>query len=751
MVQSVAAPELDIVRRSCPVCEASCGLSIDVDRNSGRVVRIEGDPEDPRSRGYLCPKAYAVKDVHEDPERLRRPLRKLPDGGWEELDWDEALDWAASRLREIRDEHGANSVGYYVGNPTGHNAGAQLYIPPLAMGLGTQRAFSAATMDQMPQNVALREMLGDGWMFPIPDIDATDYFVCMGGNPLISQGSLMSAPNIKRRLQAIRERGGKVVVIDPRRSETAGVADEHVFIRPGTDAFFLLSIVNVLFAEDRVSPGRVGEFTDGIETLRGIAADFPPEATAAATGIDPELTRRLAREFSDAERGCWYARIGLCTQEFGTLASWLVYAIGVLTGRLDERGGMMFPLSATGPRAPREPVGPMPVGRYRTVQRGLPEVDGQIPCGAMAEEIEAASAGEKRMRALVTLAGNPVLSAPNGPRLERALGELDFMLAVDIYVNETTRHADLILPSSVQLEHENYDLLFSTTSVRNMARWSPQTFEPDPGTMDHWRILLELGARLLDTPADELDDQMLGHLLAGLVGPGTALPDVSPEKAREAAGDERGPMRLVDAMLRAGPYGDGFDDDADGLSLARLRETPHALDLGPLQPRLPEALRTPGRRLQLVPEYLASDLERLRAGLEERSRDTRMRLIGRRQIRNMNSWLHNLPVLAKGRPRCTLLISPDDAERLGIPDGGKARVRSRSGEVVADASVTDEMMPGVISLPHGFGHARPGTRLSVATSLQPGVCSNDLTDELPLDVPSGTHVANGIPVEVESV
>ena len=391
----------------------------------------------------------------------------------------------------------------------------------------------------------------------------------------------------------------------------------------------------------------------------------------------------------------------------------------------------------------------MSVGAYRTVLRGLPEVDGQLPCGAMAEEIEEASAGDARMRALITVCGNPVLSAPNGPRLASALEELDFMVAVDIYLNETTRHADLILPSTVQLEHENYDFLFQTTSIRNMARWSPAVFEPEPDTMDHWRILLELGARYVGTTAEDLDAAMVRTMAGGLVGPGTRCPEVTPEQALEAIGETMGPMRLLDLMIRSGPYGDGFDDTSSGLRMETLRNLPHALDLGALEPRLPGVLKTPGRRLRLAPEYLTADLSRLRASSDRRLDDGRMLMIGRRQMRNMNSWLHNLPHLARGRNRCTLLMSVKDADRLGVRDRESVRVRSRGGHLDVECEVTDAMMPGVVSLPHGFGHGREGTRLGVANQVQPGVCSNDLTDELPLDVPSGTHIANGIPVEVE--
>jgi anaerobic selenocysteine-containing dehydrogenase len=735
-----------IVHRSCPTCEASCGLRVEIDTQAGRVLRIEGDPEDVRSQGYLCPKAYAMKEIYEDPERLKKPIRKRDDGGWEEIGWEEALDFAASKLRAIKEKHGPNGNGFYIGNPTGHNVGGQLYLVPLMNALGSDRSFSAATMDQFPQNVALHNLQGDPWMFPIPDIERTEFFVCMGGNPLISQGSLMSGPNAKKRLDAITRRGGRVVTIDPRRTETAEIASQHVYIKPGSDAYFLLSVCQVLFEEELVDLGRLAAFTDGVDEIREIAAAYTPERVARATGIEPETTRQLVREFC-AAKGAWYGRIGLCTQEFGTLASWLVYVVNVLTGRLDAEGGMMFPRPATGRFEAGRPAEPFETGRYETVARRIPEVTAQLPCGVMAEEIEAASAGEARMRGFITIMGNPVLSAPNGERLAAALEELDFMVSIDIYLNETTRHADLILPSSVQLEHENYDFLFETTTVRNFSRWSPALFAPDEGLLDHWQILCELGARIAGAPWQVVDDMMVKGMLAMMVGPGTAHPGITPDEAFARLTDDHGPMRMVEVMIRLGPYGDGFDAASDGLNLERLRGHEHGVDLGPLEAnRLPEAM--PFDRIQLAPPYVIADLARLAAGLEPRSRDDRLVLVGRRQMRNMNSWLHNLPALAKGPNRCTLMIHPDDAKRLSLEDRKFVRVRSRVGEIEVECRVTDEMMPGVVSLPHGYGHRVQGTRMSVATLKQPGACSNYLTDETMLDVPSGTHIANGIPVEV---
>ena len=738
----------DVIKRSCPICEACCGLRIHVDRNSGTMTRIEGDPDDFRSRGYLCPKAYGIKGVYEDPDRIKRPLRKRADGSFEEIGWEEALRYATDRLKQVREAHGTPAIGVFVGEPTGHDVGALIYTTLFMQSFLSPRLFSSATMDQFPKNVTLKRMYGDGEMYVVPDLHRTDLFICMGGNPLASQGSLMGTPNARKAIRGISERGGRVIVLDPRKSETAKIADEHHFLKPGSDAYFLAALCHVFFEEDLVELGRFADFTDGVEEVRGLVADFSPEAVAEATGLGPDVIRQIARDYANTPRAALYGRIGTCTQEFGTLSSWLLDVAAILTGHLDEVGCMMFPRPATGDTEPGREQPDMPIGLYKTVARELPLIDGQLPGGAMAEEIEEKSAGESRMRALVTVAGNPVLSAPNGDRLVAALGELDFMVSVDIYLNETTSHADLILPTRVHAERANYDLVYSRTCSHNYARYSPKVFEPDPDLLDHWQVLLEISARLGDTTIEAIDDAFVRELAGKMNAPGGTCEGVDTETMLAAIGDEIGPLRILDMMLRGGPYGDRFDDAKEGLSLARLVDADGPIDLGPLEPRLPQALKTPNRRIPLAHEHITSDVERLRDGLAERSREDRIVLIGRRQVRNMNSWMHNLPVLSKGPSRCTLLISPFDADRFEIEDGAKVRVRSRSGEVVATAEVSPEMMAGVVSLPHGFGHTRPGSRLRVASEKQPGVNANQLTDEQPLDVPSGTHIANGIPVEI---
>ena len=736
----------EVVYRACPLCEATCGIAVEVDRAAGRVLTVRGDPDDPFSRGYICPKAYGLKGLQEDPDRLRRPLRRSG-SEWHEIGWEEAFDLVASRLREVRDTHGAEALGSYVGNPNAHDIGSSIYLPALLRGLGSRKRFSASSVDQLPKMISSCAMYGAPLAIPIPDVDRTDHMLILGANPLASNGSLMTAPDLPGRLKKLRERGGRLVVVDPRRNETARIADEHLFIRPGSDAFLLFSMVHTLFAEDLLRLERLEGIARGVETVRTLAKDFAPEATAAATGIDAETVRRLTREFAAAERAVCYGRIGTCTQEFGTLASWLVDVLTALTGNLDRPGGAMFPRAATGAaaEAPRR-RGHLPYARWRSSVRDLPEFLGELPVAALAEEID--GAGEQRIRAMLTVAGNPVLSTPNGARLARAFESLEFMASVDIYLNETTRFADVILPPTSPLERSNYDLAFTQLSVRNVAKFSPPALDPPDDSRDQWEILAEIAGRVNGADAAAVDELVLSSLLASTVGSeGTACPDVGESEARAMLGDEPGPERILDLMLRAGPYGDRFDDSRDGLSLARLRQAEHGVDLGALEPRLPGMLATESGAVELAPELIVADVERLRGALRARRRDDGLVLVGRRHVRSNNSWMGNITSLAKGRERCTLLVHPRDAERLGLRDGQPARVRSRVGELQAPVVVSDEMMPGVVSLPHGFGHDAEGARLGVARQ-HAGTNSNLLTDEHAVDELSGNGVLNGIPVEV---
>jgi anaerobic selenocysteine-containing dehydrogenase len=747
---AVDNPNIETIRRSCPTCEASCGLLVKVDRgDANRIVSIQGDPDDHRSQGYVCAKSQAFRYVYEDSERLRHPVKRT-ENGWEQISWDEALDTTARRLNEIRNEHGKDAIAFFVGEPTGHNYGTQLYLQPLMKTIQTERFFSAGTVDQHPQQMVCYALFGQQWAFPVPDVDHTDLFIVMGGNPIVSQGSIMSAPDIKRRLNDLKKRGGKCIVIDPRRSETAEVADQHIFIKPGTDAFMLMAFVNVLFAENRVELGRLAGVIDGIEQLRAIASEYTPENTAKITGVDATVLRDLVQQYCSAKSAALYGRIGLCTQEFGTLAHWLSCAISLLTGKLDNRGGMMFPRPATGAAGPG--IGgdlTPPYGRWHSRVRGFPETCGELPSSLMAEEIMAP--GKDKVHAVITLCGNPVLSVPNGKRIRDALQTIDFMVSMDIYINETTSQADIILPSTVHLEHNNYDLAYQGTTCRNFANYSPATLPADPGLKHAWEIILELTARMSGLDAATMDGYIIQGLADQLAGVAQSLGgDLQASTIVEKVGTQVGPERMLDAMLRCGPYGDGFDDNAEGLSLAKLIAGNECVDLGPMQPYLPEGLCTPTRRIDLAHAIFIDDLPRFRKAFERHNNagPNDFLLIGRRHIRDMNTWLHNLQPYVRGKNRCTLKVNPADAQRIGLHDGGTARISSRVGSAEVPVEVSDEIMPGVVSLPHGFGHRYDDAKQTNAKKMLPGVSCNDLIDDEVLDVASGTSVVNGAAVQV---
>jgi anaerobic selenocysteine-containing dehydrogenase len=743
-----ANPTAQWVNRSCNICEAGCGLRVLVDVEARQLLRIEGDPDDARSQGYLCPKSQALKGIYDDPDRIRRPLRKNASGGWDEIGWEEAFEFASRRIVEIREAHGAQALGAFIGNPISQDAGAMLYTSAFLRSLGTPHIFTGATMDHFAKLVSSRALYGRAAILPIPDIDRCDYFLCLGANPIVSNGSLMGTPDVKRRLREVRERG-KLVVIDPRRSETARAADEHHFIVPGTDALLLFAMLHTLFEEDLVELGHLGDIVDGVDELRLLAEPFSPEAVEKITCIDAAVTRRLTREYATAERACLYGRIGTCTVDFGTLSSWLIDVIGILSGHFDTPGGMMFPRPPTGELESGGETGEFVVGRWRSGARGFPEINGQLSCALLAEEIDEAP-DDQRVRAMITVAANPVLTAPNGERVDRALASLDFMVAIDIYLNETTRHADLILPNIAQIEREHFDM-FTAVSSRNFVRYSPAILPADPGNRELWDVLFELAARIEGRSRDDLDREILtSHARRLLARDDSPARGTDFDEAMEMLGDTPGPMRLIDLMLRAGPYGDGFDDDDDGLSLAKVKARPGTRDLGPLDSRLASIIRSPGKRIPLAHPYIVQDVPRLRERLEADPGPRGFLLIGRRQIQNMNSHLHNLPVLAKGRARCTLLIHSDDARRLGLSTGSLAKLNSRVGELRVPVQIDDDMMPGVVSLPHGYGHRGEGLRIRVATERQAGVNSNALTDELPIDPISGSCVANGIPVEISA-
>jgi anaerobic selenocysteine-containing dehydrogenase len=735
--------------RICPFCEATCGLEVVIDGRD--VIAVRGDDADVFSQGFICPKGVALTQLDQDPDRLRQPLARR-DGSLVPVSWDDAFADVERRLMPIIARHGADAVAVYLGNPNVHNLSLALYGQAFLRTLRTKNVFSASTVDQMPKQLAAGLMFGTFTSIAVPDMERCDFLLILGANPLDSNGSLWTVPDFPGRLRALQQRGGRCAVIDPRRSRTAVAASQHVFIVPGTDAYLLMGIIHTLFAENLVNLGRLAEHTNGVATVEAIAAPFSAAAVAPVCGIAAETVRQLARDLARAERAAVYGRIGTCTQAFGTTASWLVDVCNVLTGNLDRPGGVMFPLAPAfainsygGPGVGRG----VRTGRRYSRVRNAPEVAGEFPVACLAEEIE--TPGDGQIRALITIAGNPVLSTPNGARLARALESLECMVSLDIYLNETTRHADVILPGLSPLEESHYDVIFPQFGYRNAARYSPPVFAAPGDRPREWHTLLRLTGIVAGQGAgadlDALDDFVATTQVQRAVGdPQSPVHGRDPNEIMAALAARRGPERLLDLALRTGPYGDGFGARAAGLSLAQLEAHPHGIDLGPLQPRIPESLRTPSGKIELAPQQLLEDVERLRAGLGT-PRNGSLVLVGRRHLRTNNSWMHNLPVLAGGRPVCTLHMHPSDAAGLGLADGDLARVAARVGAVEVPVEVTDAIMPGVVSLPHGFGHDQPGTRLNVAAQ-RPGVNSNLLADELQLDPLSGNAVLNGIPVRV---
>jgi anaerobic selenocysteine-containing dehydrogenase len=750
----VFAPGDDVTTayRTCPLCEATCGLEITVEDK--RVTGIRGDAEDVFSHGFICPKGYGMKALHEDPDRVRTPLIRNG-SGFEEASWDEAFAEINRRLEPILERGGRDAAAMYLGNPNAHNLDALIYGRVLAKSLGSRNLFTATTVDQMPKYVSAGLMFGTNLSIPVPDLDRTDYLLALGANPLASNGSLMTAPDARGRLQAIQERGGRIVVIDPRRSRTAEIADEHHFIRPGTDAHFLFGLANVLVDEELVSLGELAEHCVGLDVVKELAAGFEPEAIAEVCGIPAVEIRRIARDLATADRAAVYGRIGTCTQEFGTLASWLVDVLNVLTGNLDRPGGAMFPKAAAGSPNTRGTPGRgkgVTLGRWQSRVRGLSELFGELPVACLAEEID--TPGEGQVRALITLAGNPVLSTPNAARLREALEGLELMVSVDIYVNETTRHADVILPAPSSLCRSHYDLGLYQLAIRSVANYSPPVIEPDPAILPEWQTLLRLAGIAAgkgpEVDVEAFDDFVIKGLVEReLKGPGSPVADRSADELLQALEPRRGPERALDLMLRVGPFGDRFGAEPEGLTLASLEEAPHGVDLGPLVPRVPEVLKTASGKIELAPEPIVADVARLTAALA-RGRNGGMVLVGRRQLRSNNSWMHNVPHLVRGPERCTAHVHPDDARRLGLEDAGKARVSSTAGSIEITIEVTDAVMPGVVSIPHGWGHDDPEARLTVAAD-HAGSNSNVLADETAIDPLSGNAVLNGIPVELSPV
>ncbi len=693
-------------RRACHLCEAICGVVITTEGE--QIISIKGDSDDPLSRGHICPKAVALKDIHTDPDRLRRPVKKVINKGgavvWQPISWDEALDSVAQKMESVCRQHGVNAIAVYLGNPSVHNYGMLTHAGNLFRHFRTNNRFSATSVDQLPHHLVALWLYGHKFLIPIPDIDRTEYFLMLGANPLASNGSIWTVPDVRKRIKALKARGGKLVVVDPRRTETAELASEHHFIRPGSDALFLAALVNCLFTENLVDTGEIGHLLDGIDAIKTAIAGFTPQLAAEHTGIDADQICQIARDFAAADAAICYGRLGVSVQQHGTLCQWLIQLLNLLTGNIDKPGGSLFPTPAVDQIANSSAGG---FARHQSRVRGLPEFDRELPVAALAEEI--LTPGDGQIRLLFTGAGNPVLSTPNGRQLDRALEQLDFMVCLDFYINETTRHADIILPPTSPLEHDHYDLAFHLLASRNTARFNSPVFDKPEDAMHDWEIFAELGNRVAKLRGEQ---------------PTPAIP----------------PEKMIDFGLRKGPYGE------QGLTLNTLKANPSGVDLGPLEPQLPNRLLTPEKRINLALPPLIDALTDLRKTIKPRQK-SELLLIGRRHVRSNNSWMHNHHRLTKGKDRCTLLMHPDDMEARNLRDGEPVRVRSRVGEIEVKVQSSDEMMTGVVSLPHGYGHGREGVQMAIARK-HAGVSCNDLTDEQFLDDISGNSALNGVSVTV---
>ena len=725
---------------TCPLCEAMCGLEIQVD--GGRVAGIRGNQDDTWSRGHICPKGASLGKVHEDPDRIRHPMIKV-DGQWQEVTWDAAFRRCTELLAPVIEKYGIGAVTCYTGNPLAHSFSLGRYTGVLLGMSGIPLSYSPGTVDQWPKNLSSHLMYGGWWTFPVPDIERTDLLVVMGANPAASQGSLLAAPDVMGIIGAIRKRG-KVIVIDPVRTATAARADEWLPITPGTDAALLLAVAHTLFDEDLVALGELAPHIDGLDRMRAVAADWSPERVAGVTGIDAERIRALARELVSTERAVVYGRIGTCNQEFGSLASWLVDVVNILTGHFDNAGGSMFP-RATAWSVTVQPIpgledGAPEFGRFRTRVRGAKEVLGQVPVSCLAEEI--ATPGEGQIKALITVAGNPVLSTPAGHTLDEALPNLDAMISVDLWLNETTRHADVILPGLSPLEQPHHDDLILNFAVNSIANYSAPVFEPDePDRPREWEILVRLTGLCTGTPAEDVDVAAIDDGFFDYMAFTQGLDGAEIRKLY----DQGGPERILDLTLRTGPFGDRYGENPDGLTLEKLKAEPNGINFGPMVSRVPEVLGTADEKIRLAPQYLLDDLPRLAARLD-RAPDELV-LVSRRHLRSNNSWLHNVGSLMKGKDRCTLLIHTDDATKRKVSTGDLVTVTSAGGHIEVAAEVTEAIMPGVVSMPHGWGHGKPGTRMSVAND-SPGVNTNVLSPPTFIDEPSGNGALNGIPVTV---
>ncbi|MAZ88326.1 MAG: dehydrogenase [Cellvibrionaceae bacterium] len=732
--------------RTCHLCETMCGIEVEYDGE--QIQSIRGDKKDVLSQGNICPKATGLQDIHTDPDRLRQPMirrRKNPshkseDDQWETVSWNDALEFAAQGLAKIQREKGHNAVASYCGRSVAHNIGALLSIEPLRRILGSRNTFTGSTVDQMPHNFVWHHMLGHQFFGTVPDINRTNFYLMIGTNPKISNGAMMSTgANTYKKFNDIRERGGKTILIDPRRNESAKYMDEHHFIRPNTDALFLIGLIKTVFSKGLATAGHLTQHIKGWDKIESLIQTFELPPIAEITGIPSADIERIAVEFANADGAICYGRTGVSMVEFGGLCQWLMQVLNIVTGNLDRVGGMMFPNTAIDSLS----LSASSWDSYRSRVSGRPEFSGEFPMAIMHEEI--LTPGEEQIRGLIATAGNMVLSMADGKRSEEALQDLEFMVSIDFYLNETTRFADVILPPVGPFEKSHYDLYYHLYDTINWSKYAPALFEPEipegeVNAYTDYEIGIELLSRLASHRTDSKLRKRLYRTLAGW--------------ARKHLTVER----IIALGLRFGPYGKGLNPfKRNALSLKKLKQNPHGVFLGELQPCLPDRLFTKDKKIDLAPQVLLDDIPRLRQRfLSDPTHNTLfageavdgldLQLISRLTNRTLG-WMHHSYRLVKGKNPCVLLMHHSDAQQRQLQDQQLVALSSVRGTIELPLELTDDIMPGVVCMPHLWGHNRPGTRQRTANAT-PGVSMNDITNIDVIDELTGNAVVNGVPVKV---
>jgi len=718
MAKTISSVDQSVHYRTCTLCEAMCG--IEIKHVEGKITSIKGDKQDSFSNGHICPKAVALQDLYTDKDRLTEPMMKV-DGKWEKVGWEFALSEVATRFKATQKEHGNDAVGVYLGNPNVHNIESMLFGSDFYRSLKTKNKYSATSVDQLPHHLAALQMFGHPLLMPIPDIDRCNHMLIMGANPIVSNGSIMSVPNVKKRLKAIQTRGGKIITIDPRFTETSKVADQHHFITPGSDALLVMAMINYLFDQQLVDLARLADHVENLDKVEKMIDGFDADSVASDVGIKADDIRQLVVDFVNADRAVLYARLGVSTHEFGSVVNWLVNLFNILTGSFDEAGGLMLTAPAIDMVGSKKAKS-VKFARFHSRVSGYPETIGELPVVALAEEI--LTPGEGQIKAMFIGAGNPLLSTPNNSLLEKAFDQLEFIVSLDFFLNETSRKADIILPPPSALERPHYDLVFNHLAVRNYARYSKPLFERKAGQMSEADIYMNLREKMAS-------NDLISKIKA---------------KGYKWVLKRLGVKGMLEKGIKKGPY-------ADQLNIKKLSQLKHGIDLGELTPQFPKKILTISGKINLAPEIYLKDLERLKDTTHLTSKpeeEFKFRLIGRRAPRTCNSWLHNSYRMVKGKPACIALINDQDAQSMGIEDGQLIRVSSRVGQVEIPVETTSEIMPNVVSIPHGWGHGKSDTNLSIANAHQ-GISVNELTDEKFVDKLTGNAALNGVPVSIEAV